>query len=82
MRQGDRYAVHFALLLRCALLQKGLDDDMRYEVGMSPDLIDFYVRETIGIGSEQIATSSNRYRLGVQVVIVFHGRSTSDPQNE
>src|SRR5437660_11308242 len=52
VRQGDRYAAHFALLLRCALLQKGLDDDMRYDVGMSPDLIDFHVRDTIGIGSE------------------------------
>jgi hypothetical protein len=54
---------------------------MRHDVRMSSDLIDFNVRETIGLGSEQLATSGNRNRLGVNVVIVFHGRSTSDPQN-
>jgi len=63
------------------LLQKDPHNDMRHDVGMSSDLIDFHVRETIGFGSEQLATSANRYRLGVHVVIVFHGRSTSDPQN-
>jgi len=54
---------------------------MRHDVRMSSDLIDFNVRETIGLGSEQLATSDSRNRLGVNVVIVFHGRSTSDPQN-
>ena len=55
---------------------------MRHDVGMSSHLIDFHIRETIGLRSEQLATSGNRYRLGVHVVIVFHGRSTSEPQNE
>jgi hypothetical protein len=55
---------------------------MRHDVGMSSDLIDLHVRETIGLRSEQLATSGNRYRLRVHVVIVFHGRSTSDPQNQ
>ncbi|OFW04615.1 MAG: hypothetical protein A3H96_09510 [Acidobacteria bacterium RIFCSPLOWO2_02_FULL_67_36] len=62
-------------------MQEDLHDNMRHGVRMSPDLIDFHVRETIGLGSEQLATSDSRNRLGVHVVIVFHGRSTSDPQN-
>jgi len=69
------------LLARCALLQKDLHDNMRHDVGMSSDLIDFDIGETIGLGSEQLATSGNRYRLGAHVVIVFHNRSTSNPQN-
>jgi len=54
---------------------------MRHDVRMSPDLIDFHVRETSSLASEQLATSGNRNLLGVHVVIAFHGRSTSDPQN-
>jgi hypothetical protein len=54
---------------------------MRHGVSMSLDLIDFNVRETIGLGSEQLATSRDRYPLRVHLVFVFHGRSTSDPQN-
>jgi hypothetical protein len=61
-------------LVRSALLQKDLHDNMRHDVRMLSDPIDFNVRQTIGLGSEKLATSDSRNRLGVNVVIVFHGR--------
>src|SRR5438105_4717200 len=54
---------------------------MRHDVGVSSDLIDFHVGETIGLMSEQLPASGNRYRFGARVVIVFHKRCDRNPQD-
>jgi hypothetical protein len=65
--------------VRGALLQEDVDDDMRHRVGPTPDLFDFDIRESRGFFAKDLATARDRDRLGIDVVLVIHTRSTSDP---
>jgi hypothetical protein len=52
---------------------------MCHRVGMTPDVIDFNIGESGGFFAEDLTTALDRDRLGIDVVLVIHTRSTSDP---
>jgi hypothetical protein len=75
VRQGDRCAAHFLLLLPGALLQEYLYDDTRHRVSMLTKAIDVVIRQTVSFFGQQLPTTRDRDLVGCLVlgVLVIHG---------
>src|SRR5438067_41642 len=66
-------------LLRRALLQEHVDDDVLHYLSMTPDLSDIVIKQAVRVVADDLATARERHRITADLVFRIHIHSTSDP---